>query len=85
MIKFLSSRELAFRRSSELVGSSQNGNFLGIFELLAEYDTFLAEHIQKRVNKSKGHVSYFSSTVCDESIDVIATKELDIMTLLFLK
>ena len=63
MIKFLSSRGLAFRESSELVGSPQNGNFLEILELLAEYDTFLAEHIQKRVNKGKEHVSCFSSTV----------------------
>ena len=79
MIKFLPLRGLAFRRSSELVGSPQNGNFLGILELLAKYETFLAEHIQKRVNKGKGHVSYFSSTVCEEFIDVIATKELDII------
>ena len=78
MMKLLSSRGLAFRGSSELVGSPQNGNFLGILELLAEHDTFLAEHIQKRVNKGKGHVSYFSSTVCEEFIDVIATKVLDI-------
>ena len=79
MIKFLSSRGLAFCGSSELVGSPQNGNFLGILELLAEYDTFLAEHIQKRVNKDKRHVSCFSSTVCEKFIDVIATEVLDII------
>ena len=65
--------------SSDLVGSTQNDNFLGILELLAEYDTFLAEHIQKRVNKGKRHVSYFASTVCEKFIDVIATKVLDII------
>ena len=32
VIKFLSSRGLAFRGSSKLVGSLQNGNFLGILE-----------------------------------------------------
>ena len=79
VIKFLSSRGLAFSGSSELAGSPQNGNFLGILELLAEYDTFLAERIQKRVNKDKRHVSYFSSTVREEFIDVIATKVLDII------
>ena len=47
--------------------------------MLAEYDTFLAEHIQKRVNKGKGHVSYFSSTLCKEFINEIATKALDII------
>ena len=45
VIKFLSSRELVFRGSSELIGSPKNGNFPGILELVAEYDTFLAEHI----------------------------------------
>ena len=79
VIKFLSLRGLAFRGSSELVGSPQNGNFLGILELLTGYDTFLAEHIQKSVNKSKAHVSYFYLTVCEEFTDVIATKELDII------
>ena len=79
VIKFLSSRGLAFGGSSELVGYRQNSNFLGILELLAGYDTFLAEHIQKRLNKSKGHVSYFSSTVYEEFIDVIATKVFDII------
>ena len=79
MIKFLSSRGLAFRVSSELVGFPHNGNFLGILELLAEYNTLLAEHIQKRVSKGKGHVSYFSSTVCEKFIDVIALKVLDII------
>ena len=79
VIKFLSSRTLAFRRSSELVGFPQNGNFLGILELFAEYDIFLAEYIQKRVNKGKRRVSYFSSTVCEKCIDVIATKVSDII------
>ena len=79
MIKFLSSKGLAFRGSSDLVGSTQSDNFLGILELLAKYDTFLAEDIQKRVNKGKRRVSYFSSTVCEEFIDVIATKVLDII------
>ena len=79
MIKFLSFGELAFGVSTELVGYPHNGNFLEILELLADYDTFLAEHIQKRVNKSKGHVSYFLSTVCEEFIDEIAIKVLDII------
>ena len=79
MIKFLSWSGLAFRGSSVLVGSPQNGNFLGILELLAEYVTFLAEHIQKRVDKGKGYVWCFSSTVCEEFIDVITTKVLDII------
>ena len=36
-----------------------NGNYLGILELIAKYDAFLAEHIRKHANKGSGHVNYF--------------------------
>uniref|UniRef100_H2YLB1 HAT C-terminal dimerisation domain-containing protein n=1 Tax=Ciona savignyi TaxID=51511 RepID=H2YLB1_CIOSA len=51
VVKFLCVRGLAFRGNNELIGSSNNGNYLGILELLSEYDTFLAEHISKHANK----------------------------------
>ena len=41
VIKFIAERGLAFRGNNELVGSSRNGNFLGILELIAQYATFL--------------------------------------------
>ena len=50
VIKFLCERGLAFRGKDELIGSAHNGNYLGILELLAEYDPFLAQHIQKHGN-----------------------------------
>lgn len=54
VIKLLASRGLAFRGSDELFGSPSNGNFLGIIELLAEYDPFLASHIENYGNKGRG-------------------------------
>uniref|UniRef100_H2YD91 Uncharacterized protein n=1 Tax=Ciona savignyi TaxID=51511 RepID=H2YD91_CIOSA len=66
---------LAFSGNNELVGSPENGNFLGILELMAEYDTFLAEHIQRQ--QRQRHVSYFSPTVCEEFIDILAKKVLN--------
>ncbi|OCT57850.1 hypothetical protein XELAEV_18002940mg [Xenopus laevis] len=44
---FLASRNLAFRGSSQRVGDIQNGNFLGILELMAHYDAVLKEHLDK--------------------------------------
>ena len=41
-VKFIAERGLAFRGADEVVGSPNNGNYLGILELLAEYDTFLS-------------------------------------------
>ena len=68
-IKFLAERYLAIRGSNDdNIGSSSNGNFLGILELIARYDPFLAEHIRKNANQGRGHTSYLSSTTCEEII-----------------
>lgn len=58
IIKFLAERGLAFRGSNEVFGSASNGNYLGIMELLAEYDPFLANHIKNYGNKGKGIVFF---------------------------
>lgn len=71
VICFLSSR-LPFRGSNQQMGNCQNGNYLGTLELLAEYDQLLESHIAKYANKGKGHVSYMSSTIVDEFIQLIA-------------
>uniref|UniRef100_H2YK99 DUF4371 domain-containing protein n=1 Tax=Ciona savignyi TaxID=51511 RepID=H2YK99_CIOSA len=77
VVKFLCVRGLAFRGKNELIGSSNNGNYLGILELLSEYDTFLAEHIiSKHANKGRGHASYLSSTICEELIELMGQKVL---------
>ena len=64
-------RGLAFRGKNELIDSSNNVNYLGILELLNEYDTFLAEHISKHSNKGRGRASYLSSTICEEMIELM--------------
>ena len=47
IVKFLAIRGLAFRGSEEKIDSQTNGNFLGIIELISQYDPFLAEHLVK--------------------------------------
>lgn len=42
---------LPFRGDDELLGSAGNGNYLGLLELIAEFDPFLKEHIEKHGNK----------------------------------
>ncbi|XP_018398452.1 PREDICTED: zinc finger MYM-type protein 1-like [Cyphomyrmex costatus] len=71
-ILFLSERSLAFRGTNEILGSPNNGNFLGIIELLSKYDPFLEEHIKKYGNCGSGHVNYLSSTIYEELIEEIA-------------
>lgn len=74
VIQFLGERGLAFRGDDELLGSAHNGNFLGIIELLAKFDPFLAEHLQRFGGKGKGSVSYLSSTVCEEFIHLMGER-----------
>lgn len=73
VVKFLLFRGLAFRGDSELFGCPKNGNYLGCLELLSNFDPFLEEHIMKFGNPGKGKVSYISSTICNEFIDILAT------------
>lgn len=55
----------------------RNGNFLGILELLAEYEPLIATHIKEQANKESGHVNYLSSTICEELISLMGDKILN--------
>lgn len=77
VIQFLAERGLAFRGSDETIGSPHNGNYLGLLELIAKFDIFLAQHINTYANKGKGHTSYLSKTTCEEFINLIASSLLD--------
>ena len=46
---------------------------MGCLELLAKFDPFLQQHISTPGNLGKGHVSYLSSTICDEFIEILAS------------
>ena len=47
IILFLGERGLAIRGSTHLIGSPQNGNFLGLIELLSHWDPILEDHVKK--------------------------------------
>lgn len=70
----LAERGLGFRGSDETFGSQGNGNFIGLLELVAKFDPFLASHIEKYGSSGSGKTSYLSKTTCDELIHVMATK-----------
>ena len=44
---FLGEGGLAFQGSSQRIGDSNNGNFLGLIELLSHWDPILKEHVLK--------------------------------------
>ena len=65
---------ISFRGSDEVIGSPTNGNYLGILELIAKFDPFLAQHINRNANQGRGHTSYLSKTICEEFIDLMANR-----------
>ena len=73
VVTFLSEGGLVFYGESEVLGSPTNGNYLGCLELISNFDPFRAEHIRRYGNPGKGNVSYLSSTICNEFIDILAT------------
>ncbi|KAG6934570.1 zinc finger MYM-type containing 1, partial [Chelydra serpentina] len=72
VVQTLAERGLPFRGSNDTFGSLQNGNVLGLLELVAQFDPFLAGHSSKYGNAGKGNPSYLSKTLCDELIGLLS-------------
>jgi len=72
VVKFLSSRGLPFHGENEILGSTNNRNFLGCIELICKFDPFIADHVARFGNKGKGVPSYLSSTTVDEFVLLLA-------------
>nr|XP_047139188.1 zinc finger MYM-type protein 1-like [Hydra vulgaris] len=68
VIKFLGAKGLSFRGDNEQFNKINNGNFLGTLELLAKYDPFIAQHIEKYGNRGKETPSYLSSTIYEKPL-----------------
>ena len=74
VVTFLAERGHPFRGHTELFGKKDNGNYLGLLELLSQFDPFLAEHIRRYGNKGRGQVSYLSSTICEEFVKLLSDR-----------
>ncbi len=55
VILLLSERGLAFRGKSNRVGDLDNGNFLGILELISHYGPVLCGHLEKVGKSQEAH------------------------------
>ena len=74
VIRSLDERGLAFRGGDQRFDSPHNGNSLGILELIAEFDRYLANHIKQYDNRDKGNTSFLSKMICEELIKLISSK-----------
>ena len=73
-VRYLAERGKAFRGDSHEIGNPHNGNYLGAMELLAKFDTFLADHIARYGNRGRGNPSYLSHFIMEEVISHLASE-----------
>ena len=70
---------MAFRGENENIGWQHNGNYLGVLELIAQYESFQSSHLAKYGNQGRGRPSYLSSTICEEIIEIMGNQVLAVI------
>ncbi|XP_044947803.1 zinc finger MYM-type protein 1-like [Hordeum vulgare subsp. vulgare] len=72
IVKFLAERNIAFRGSNRKLYQESNGNFLGLIEMLAEFDPVIKEHVD-RITNDKIRDHYLGPSIQNELINMLAT------------
>ncbi|XP_037801961.1 zinc finger MYM-type protein 1-like [Penaeus monodon] len=68
---YLASRNLSFRGTREKLFQPNNGNFLGLVELLAQFDVVMAEHV-RRTTEGNQTDHYLGKNMQNEFIQMLA-------------
>ncbi|XP_026819055.1 zinc finger MYM-type protein 1-like [Rhopalosiphum maidis] len=72
VVQFLGHQNLAFRGSSDQLFKHNNGNFLKLIELMAKYDSVMAEHVRRIINSKKNISHYLGKDIQNEMINLLA-------------
>lgn len=73
IVMYLSKNNLAFRGTSDRLDSPNNGNFLGLVEILGKFDPVMSEHL-RRVRSKEIHDHYCGKIIQNELINQLGEK-----------
>lgn len=74
IIKMLGESCLAFQGKSDKLYKHNNGNFLKLIQLFAEFDPVMEEHVRRILRKKVSSATYLSKTIQNELISLISEK-----------
>ncbi|PWA89171.1 zinc finger MYM-type protein 1 [Artemisia annua] len=70
-VKYFGKKTLSFRGSNEKLGEKNNGNFLGIVDMMAEFDPYIKEHVE-RIKNEDMRAHYLGPGIQNELITLLA-------------
>ncbi|KAF8088671.1 LOW QUALITY PROTEIN: hypothetical protein N665_0532s0034 [Sinapis alba] len=73
IIVVLAKNNIAFCGVKNKIGQDGNGNFLGMIEVIADFDLVMIEHV-RRINKGETHYHYLSSKIQNELIEMLGNE-----------
>uniref|UniRef100_A0A2S2NAF5 Uncharacterized protein n=1 Tax=Schizaphis graminum TaxID=13262 RepID=A0A2S2NAF5_SCHGA len=72
VVQFLGHQNLALRGSSNQLYKHNNEHFFKLIELMAKYDSVMAEHVRRIINSKKNISHYLGKDIQNEMINLLA-------------